>query len=488
VLVAAGVAVALAVAGGGAYVLLTMRGGGGGAASPEDAAEALLVDLASLDFTQVASKVAPSEQTLFDPLVDAAADAQNQNEEQKQFQEIWNDAKAAVTVEFKDLKFSSQALAEGVDRTVVTGGSVSLDADTDKLADAVMDLYDLSGSSASSLSSGLDGLLSGVTAFGMEAPADNRSEIKEQLDQFFPVTKDVEDLVAMSDLDDLFVVTVKEDGKWFTSASMTLAQYAYEDSGMDNAALGDPIPDGEMKGASSPEDALGNLVAAWDAAAQNNDLRELAKALPTAESRLLAVYGPALMSDGGMSLEGASGVISGVSGTKHSEIGGHARVTLDSLSAAGGMFEFSRADDNWTIKVSTGYSDTTVTVAQDGGKTWRIGVQSQDEYSGDQDVSLSITVPSKGVVEGTMSGAGVEGSFAYQDGCVTTDMAGASQKMCGDELGVDLEASPLNQIDKLPDLKGLLALSAVKGAGGDWYISPTASLLDMGAFFSAEVF
>jgi hypothetical protein len=482
-LVAAAVVVALVVAGGGAWALLALRGGGG-AASPEEAAESLLVDLASLDFSKVASRVAPSEQTLFDPVMEIADDSKNQTADQKKALEIWEDVRSSLTIKFDDLTFSSQSLADGVDRTAVTGGTVSLDADTDKLADAIMDLYDLSGDSAASMSQSLS-MLMGVPNLDADLLT-NRSDIKDKLDQFFPVSKALDDLVAMAQMDDLFVVTVKEDGKWFSSASMTLAQYAYEDAGLDNDALGDPIPDGEMKGASKPEEAVTNLVAALNATAETGDLRELAKALPVAESRLVAVYGTALAESSEIGSVSFLGAIDSASGTKNSEIGGHARITLDSLSM-GGLLNLSRSGDTWTIEVFVGGAEVTVTLTQEGQTSWTAKARVTSDYSGESNISASLSVPSKGVVEADYSDGTSSGGFTYQGGCMTVETNGSENTICGDELGVDLTDAPINDIEKLPDLKDLLALSAVHGAGGDWYISLVGSLVDPAVLFADSV-
>jgi hypothetical protein len=470
-LVAAAVVVALVVAGGAAYAVLGLRGGGG-AGSPEDAAEALLQDLTSLDYAKVVAHVAPSEQTLLEPAAELAEEQVDQTDQGKQAQAIWNDIKAALTIEFKELTFSSTNLAEGVDRTAVTGGTISLDADTAKLTTAVLDLYDLAAESAGG--SYLDvGELS-------------ESDVREQIEGFFPVTKGVDDLASAAGLDDLFLVTVEEDGKWFTSVSMTAAQYAYESAGLDNANLGDPIPDGEMKGGSNPEQALENLTAALRAAGNTGDLRELAKALPVAESRLLAVYGPAIAEEaGGLDLGGLS-ALEKLTGTKHSDVAGHARITIDSLIVSP-LVELTRAENVWSLVAGDDYSKLTLTLTQASDKEWQIDGTSTSEWNGEETFDGSIEVPEKGVFDLRISTSEGDVSMTVKDGCVAYEAGGFAEDLCGSELGFDLEDTPLNQIEKLPDLKALLALSAVKGAGGDWYISPTASLFDLAAVLNTEL-
>ncbi|MDR3107477.1 MAG: hypothetical protein LBU05_04685, partial [Bifidobacteriaceae bacterium] len=136
-LVAAAVAGALVVAAGGAFALLKLRGVGG-AGSPEEAVEGLLADLSSLDLAKVAARMAPSEAVLFQPLLEASNAEDAQSDQTRAVKQAWDDMAAAVTIEFKDLEFSSDAIVEGVDRTAITGGEIRLDADTGKLTDAVM--------------------------------------------------------------------------------------------------------------------------------------------------------------------------------------------------------------------------------------------------------------------------------------------------------------------------------------------------------------
>ncbi|MDR0626106.1 MAG: hypothetical protein LBG11_02405, partial [Bifidobacteriaceae bacterium] len=121
-----------------------------------------------------------------------------------------------------------------------------------------------------------------------------------------------------------------------------------------------------------------------------------------------------------------------------------------------------------------------VTLTQESRQKWTFDLTAKSEY-GDTTGTASISVPSKGVIEGEVVSEGMAVSFKYEGGCVSVDMMGEAQEMCGDELGVDLADSGLDELEKLPDLKSVLALSAIKGAGGDWYISIGASLLDWAA-------
>ncbi|MDR2374547.1 MAG: hypothetical protein LBD77_10760, partial [Bifidobacteriaceae bacterium] len=474
-LVATAVAVALVVVGGGAWALVALRGSGG-AASPEEAAEALLKDIASLDLAKVASRVAPSERTLLEPLYQAATAEENQTGQSKEAQDVMADIQDALTVEFTDLAFASQRIAEGVDRTSVTAGTLSIEADTDKLAGAVLDMYDLMGDTSAVL--GYD--------YGMDTGgALSESEIKAQIDEAFPVSKDLVELIDEYGIGELFFVTVEEDGQWFTSVSMTMAQYLYEDGGYDIAGLGDPIPEGEMRGADSPEAALENLADAVNATVQSGDLRELAKVLPVAESRLLAVYGPTMagMFGGGSEAD----VIQDAAGSKTSDLSGHARVSLDRL-VIDQLLDLTRSGDTWTLMIDSFSGGLTmIEVSQESGKAWTMTGSGTDSWGDPIDISARLEVPEKGKLTGEFSDGYSSVSFSYQDGCATVGAAGYEQEICGEDLGVDPAAAGLGDITGLPDLKSVLALSAVEGADGAWYISPTASLLDLAAVMANDM-
>jgi hypothetical protein len=461
--VAAGLAAVLAVGGVWAVVALSKKGG---ASSPEDAAQAVFTSLAAKDFDKLTATIAPSERNLAVVAMDVANGLQDSTDLAEEWSATTDKLWQSLSIEFTDLEFSTDDLAEGVVAATVEKGSVTIDANIEEMADAVADLYDY-GQSA------------GAYAYGMGDVS--KSDIEDELDALFPISKDIDDLAKAAGLDELYIVTVQEGGDWYASVSMTIAQYAFDSLGGDRSDLGDPIPENEMMGADKPEDAMANFVKAYEAAADSGDLRELAKALPVAESRLLAVYGPVIDELGGSLTEDAIS-FGDVSLSENSVIGGHSRLTIDllELDLMGDDFEIAREGDTWTIIID--YAELTIS-QEDDGATWRLEVEEDGEAVGEAELSI----PQKGTLEGSFtSNDGGDGWFEFDGECIevgwTEFYTGQeeTEKTCGDDLGLtNLSSLPLAEWTKLPDLKGILALSAVQGAGGKWYISPTASLMDL---------
>jgi hypothetical protein len=458
--VAAGVAAVLAVGGVWAVIALSKKGG---AASPENAAEALFENLAAKDWNKLAGAVAPSERDLVSVAMDTANGLKADNKQAKELAEATDALWDSITIEFSDLEFSTEDLVEGVVIATVDNGSVKVDADIEKMADAVADLLDYAESLGTPLG---------------DIP---RSAIEDQLDQILPIEKDIEDLAEAAGLDELYVVTVQEGGKWYASVSMTIAQYAFDASGGDRSDLGDPIPDGEMMGADKPEDALSNFAKAVEEALDSGEVRELAKALPLAESRLVAVYGAAAGS-----LDGFLGdlPIGKITTSQHEMLGGHARLTIDLLefTLMGDDFELAREGDTWTL--SAGAFELTLTQSDDG-KTWTI----EAEEDG-QSAEAELSIPEKGVIEGSSSSPdGADDWFEFDGECLevgwTDPYTGETHvdSDCGEDAFIIGAGQAISEWTKLPDLKGIVAVTALKGAGDKWYISPIASLVDLAGVF-----
>jgi hypothetical protein len=491
-IIAASSALALVLVGGGAWAVIALRGAQGGAASPEDAAKVMLESVSKLDGMGAITHIAPSERQLFAEFTDAKVTDKATGEAYDSAKDALAKAKDAITIELTDLTFQGDQIAEGVNRTAVTGGSVRLDADVDALADAVIDgtdaLQEALGPLASS--TGLD-LTEGAS----------KSEIEDGLDEFFPVTKDIDDLIDMAGLeeDGLFVVTVEEDGKWFTSISMTVAQYAFESSGGDPSDLADPIPANEMATFSSGPDAAAGFVDALDALAGGNDLREFAKVLPLAESRLIAVYGPALVGGVDELIPGFS--VSDFEGTKSTGNGSYERVSIDSLTFAVADVvsgSVSRAGDTWTVKAEwSKYGEDysmKVALSSPDSTTWKVTLSGEADYL-TVDGSASVAIPTKGQLhaefdassEDGYSSSDVSGELDIADGCVdySIDMGSGdeSDSVCGKDLGIDLEES-MKDFDTLPGFDEILALTTLKDANGSWYVSPTASVFGLFAVSS----
>jgi hypothetical protein len=469
-LIAALAAAALVAAGGGAWAFIALRDVGG-AASPEEAAELLLNDAVKLNSVKITSRLAPSERAIGESwrdLIQVFVDpSDNPNPEASKARQ---DLVGALTIELSGIKFASQPLATGVSRTALAEGSVRIDANVDQLTDAILDLTNEYGDS---LVGGDAGSLLGFDPSSM-----TRSELRDSLDELLPIQKDISDLARSAEIDDLFVVTVEEGAKWYTSVTMTAAQYIYEASGPHAEPLGDVIPADQMKGADRPEDAASNLLAAIDAAAASSDLRELARALPLAESRLLAVYGPALSSD--LAIGDVFNAFS-ITSLTTSEAGsgdGYSRQAIDTLGLEmnqGDQLSINRDGTSWDALYSSIDSGAKVKLSQPDRQTLDLSIGPDDASSFESTMSVSVKIPSKGVLEVEIWAEGEQYSFNYPDDCSGTGDRVTVNPVCGPDSGFDPSELGLDELSDLPDLRDLISLTALKESDEKWYISLLAS-------------
>jgi hypothetical protein len=477
VLVAAITAVAVIIAGGGVWALMSLRGAGG-AASPEEALEKLVDDAAALDWAKTASHVAPSERTLFTSWAEVAKDALGEPKTDEDVTDALKSLVATLTVDVTDVTVSSKELVTDVQRTELTDGSLTIDGDPAKVAAAVMDLIDTAGGASS-----FTDLMSG----GYDTDV-SESEIRDQLDEALPMETTVKEMRESAGVDSLFVVTVKEDGKWFTSLSMTIAQYAYEAAGMDSADLGDPVPADQMMGADKPEDAIGRLVDAVDKAASSGDLRDLAKALPVAESRLLAVYGSALADQEAVKSALGAFKVTDAKTSVFKDHGTMATVTVDSLAVEAGSVhaEFTRDGSEWTLEAGEDGGDDGISAVLGQPDRQTLDLEATIDELGDQHtLGAHVTIPDKGQLRAELDADGQESGFEYDGECLRYWDTYSEDESCDRQIPEALAEAGLDQFGQLPDLKGLIALTAVKGSGGKWYISGLGSPLAGGALVGA---
>jgi hypothetical protein len=465
-LIAGSVVVALTLTGVGVLALTNGwfdRGAAGGAASPEAAAVSVLESAVKLDGADVLATVAPSERAVIGDLVDASealsllpSDAQS----------AVDGAKDALKITLPNTPtFETEELATGVTKATVTGGSIRIEGDPDRLADNIIDVLEASGAS------------------DYQTDDDARDEIRDTIAEQLPFETNLAGLASMMDLDNgLFLVAVEEDGKWYVSASMTAAQYAAEAAGLTSDQLGDPIPADEMKTFATPEDAVTGLYDAINDAASTGDLRELAKALPPAESRLLAVYGPA-MSDAG---SGGSGEplldLSDLSVSTLQTDGDHAYVALDSFTTSLGYdttLEYRRDGQKFTIEVTEGRD--VISFVLDGSDSKRWTLTGSDSENDGNSFDASLAIPGKGQIEVEYTasseddyGDETSGSFSFDGNCIEfSSDYGDSERTC--DLADSVKGTGLDTITELPDLSRLLSVTTLK-SGDSWYASPSATV------------
>ncbi|MDR2254264.1 MAG: hypothetical protein LBD97_10510 [Bifidobacteriaceae bacterium] len=450
---------------------ITFFGDASGSATPEGAVERLLAGAAGFDWTKAGGAVPPSERALASSWATWTAGIAGEILDATQ-DPATNDALTKITdaldIEFTDLELSSEELVPGVERTTVEGGSVTIDGDAARIAEGLMDLTAVVGD---------------VSRFGqaLGTGSVSESEIRLFLDSILPVTKDLDDLLEMANLRELFFVTVHEEGEWYTSLTMTLAQYAFEAAGLDDSDLGEPIPADEMLGAKSPAEAVTKFQEAIAETAATGDIRELAKALPVAESRLFAVYGPALI-DPDMLEEALSGLeISEMSGTTLDTSGSTATVALDSLVAefSSGALEYAREDATWTISLTAGSASAEFVLKQPDSQTIELSAILGDDP--DAGFAGSLAIPDPGELKLVLEALGEQAVIEWDGECLFASVPGEEdEELCEPELADLAAEAGLSDFSAFPDLANVLSLSAIKGADDKWYLSLVGSPVLLG--------
>ena len=485
--------VALVLVGGGAFAWMKFSATGG-SKSADEAAKAFIEGVVTLDFGKAGAAIAPSERIWVSELMgsDLATDSLFDQDLGQSLGQV----KDAFDITVTDLEITSTTLVDTVNRSVVTGGSVRVEVpDPEALVEAVMDsgrlLLDqvMSGVGGTALwdQLGVPGGLSSADLDDVDTDA-----MVQGLKDTFPVEVTVATALEAMGIDELFVVTVEEGGEWFTSLSMTVAQYAWEDAGWSNTDLGKVIPADQMAKADSPEAAAEGFAEALDAFMANPDPAEFAKYLAPAESRLLAVYGPALMSD----VPGTESVsLKGFTGKEVWQSGGVADVAIEQLELvwADGTGEYTfginSQDSQWELTLDG--PDVTLEVA------WLTPETNQADFTlrfvAD---NLDADVDGKGQItlgDGSISLTAeitIYDSYYddYQTGSISLTTKGDDLIMestdpwgetDSETITVPGLGDALSAVKYLPTPESVAALTTVK-AEGNWYVSPMASLLGLG--------
>ncbi|MCL2849018.1 MAG: hypothetical protein FWE61_03090 [Micrococcales bacterium] len=464
-LISGAVVVALVLTAGGVLAVTNgWFGRAGGASSPEAAANSFLRSAVKLDGGDILAAFPPSERALVAEVVDLVEN-QSRTDAQARSDAV-DGARSALSISMPTAPvFATEELVPGVAKARITGGTLRLDGDPDQLADALMSIMDASGVPAETLVA--------------------REQLRADLATELPVDMELTDLVSIAGVDDFFVVSVEEGGKWYISLTMTLAQYAAEAAGVTKDRLGHVIPPQEMKTFSNPDDAVVGLFNAINQAVNTGDTTELAKVLPPAESRLVAVYGPVLFGEPRNAGDTQSPfAVSDLSASTLQTKGDHAWVALDTFTidlGAASTVKYARDGKKYTI---TGLDHNTevLTVVLDGNdpRKWSFTMTDDSEdYTG----SLSIPVPGQlaGEYFRTFTWPYLDdpfvqsASFLFDGTCVTLTYDGDSEPAdCLPET-----VSWLDNVDTFPDMARLLSVTTLK-SGDSWYASPSATLISFG--------
>ncbi len=223
-----------------AFVLRAVTGGGGGASSPEDAVQALADAIGSEDPAALASALAPDEVRSLSLLLD---EVEQQAEEgglagpQRTF--------SGIDVSIADLELEVDELGDDVARVTVRDGAIGYEVEREGLSDRT------------------------------------RSLLPEDLDESGSVgVDDFED----DEIEDFYLMTVRQGGGWYVSLTYTAASYAAEIWGLPEGDFDDDVELGDA--AETPEDAARELVEAGGSL----DVEGVRDRLPEGEWSVLGAY------------------------------------------------------------------------------------------------------------------------------------------------------------------------------------------------------
>ncbi|MGN8025466.1 hypothetical protein [Microbacterium sp. 22242] len=280
--IVAGVA-ALALAGGAFAVVKTLTGG---APSPEAAAQRLVDGVLGGNLLSLATAFAPSEAAYVTPLIDAASKIPVDGKDNGAADAVAR-LHDALKITTKDVEFTSEKIAEGVAIVELASGSVHIDGDAQKVADASVDLTYASNPY----------LAYGRTSADLEqAKADAKRSMAESLK--FPIDWKAKDQIAQATQagrDNPFRIVTVDEGGWYVSPLMSTAELGF--------IAGRPGPQSALQRGSTivpavhfdtPEAALDGTAQAVAQAYETGRWQPLAATLPLPERRVLSIYGPAL--------------------------------------------------------------------------------------------------------------------------------------------------------------------------------------------------
>lgn len=351
VLITAIALVVALVAGGGAWWWFGLRDSGGvgsaGQATPEEAAKTLLSSLSDKDLLTVVGAVAPSEANVLTPLTEQLEQGRSASNTQD-IARLSAEALDLVEIKTDGLELSTEDLEGGageVSVTTVTAGTLTVSTtDEQQLAEKIAELQEAVDPTS----------------------AESADEIRGDLD--LPHTSDFADFSSDNGYD-FPIVTVKENDQWYTSLMLTAAENAFQSAKQYDSSLkhGTLVTADQTVRSETPEAALKASAEAIVDGANTGDYSEIARTLPTAERRLVSLYGDSVFDEVGstpsvLSLD-ADGASTEIDGDK-------AKVLPDdytfSFSSGSQRIEVIWSKLEFTIKVtSSSYSSYNNSVTVD---------------------------------------------------------------------------------------------------------------------------
>lgn len=249
------------------------------AASPEEAVTKIVEGIADKDALSIYGSLSPAEFDSIKKYMDSSSDLV-EGTDLEQWQDRGIEIIDELEVTLEGLEVRVEPIEDGLAKVFITEGEMTVDADSEELAQLVADLGEEVTSSEVFSDLGM-----GMTEYNKDEVF---ADTKQELDAELPASLKASEM-ASADGTDAFLMAVEEDGDWYVSPYLTIAEYVYDELGGTERGS---LPDADaVNKFDTPEAAAEGLTDAIVDFATTGSTTELVNSLPLAERRLLALYG-----------------------------------------------------------------------------------------------------------------------------------------------------------------------------------------------------
>lgn len=249
----------------------------GGAKTPEAAVTQMMDAAVSKDLVALYGVTSPSEFESATTGMSLFMDRMSEDSDLDTgaLKDVYEDYLEAFDLSMDGLEVEVEEIEDGLAKVSVVAGELTIDADAEELSDATIAAMD-------QLESGPMSELFALSGTSMPTDAEVREEMNTAVAETFPVD------VSAADLEDPFLMVVREGGSWYVSPMLTMLEYGAVAEGVERGSL----PASDLAGQfDSPEAAADGLVDSITEYLSTGDESALLSTLPLADRRALSLYG-----------------------------------------------------------------------------------------------------------------------------------------------------------------------------------------------------
>lgn len=249
----------------------------GGAKTPEAAVTQMMDAAVSKDLVALYGVTSPSEFESATTGMSLFMDRMSEDSDLDTgaLKDVYEDYLEAFDLSMDGLEVEVEEIEDGLAKVSVVAGELTIDADAEELSDATIAAMD-------QLESGPMSELFALSGTSMPTDAEVREEVGTAVAETFPVD------ASAADLEDPFLMVVREGGSWYVSPMLTMLEYGAVAEGVERGSL----PSSDLAGQfDSPEAAADGLVDSITEYLSTGDESALLSTLPLADRRALSLYG-----------------------------------------------------------------------------------------------------------------------------------------------------------------------------------------------------